>query len=121
MMAPILCFLIGSSSRSNFSTTGIKKDRVFPLPVTASTTTSLWPMKRGMVEACTGVMRENPMVETASRIHGESGGLRASHALEDVAAGFGAMTGKDCAGGGRRCRSLPGGKVPSCLRARKLF
>jgi hypothetical protein len=93
IMAPIWCFLMGSSNRSSFSTTGIKKDKVFPLPVTASTTTSLWPMKRGIVDAWTGVIRENPMAKTASRIHPESGGFKDSQAREeDVAEGdFGAI------------------------------
>jgi hypothetical protein len=44
-------------------------------------------MNRGIVEACTGVIRENPIAETASRIHSDSGGVRASHALEDNADG----------------------------------
>jgi hypothetical protein len=96
IMAPIWCFLIGSSNLSSFSTTGIKKDKVFPLPVTASTTTSLWLMKRGIVEAWTGVIRENPMAKTASRTHSESAGFRHSQAREDreedvAEGGFGAM------------------------------
>ena len=47
-----------------------------------STTTSLWPMNRGIVLACTGVIRVKPIVETASRIHSESEGVSASQALE---------------------------------------
>lgn len=82
MMAPIWCFFMGDSSRKSLSTTGIKKASVFPLPVTASTTTSLCAMNRGIVEACTGVMREKPIVEIASRIHSDSEGVRASQALE---------------------------------------
>jgi hypothetical protein len=39
-------------------------------------------MKRGIVEACTGVMRANPIAETASRIHLDKGGVRTSHALD---------------------------------------
>lgn len=35
MIAPIWCFLMGSSSRNSFSTTGMRNARVFPLPVTA--------------------------------------------------------------------------------------
>ena len=50
-MTPTWCFLIGASKRSSFSTRGIKNAIVFPLPVTASTTTSLFPMKSGIVEA----------------------------------------------------------------------
>lgn len=71
---------------------GIKKDRVFPLPVTASTTTSLWAMKSGMADACTGVMRVKPMVETVSRTHPDNGGLRFSQALEEPGEGFGAIS-----------------------------
>ena len=44
------------SRRSSFSRIGMTKARVFPDPVTASTTTSLWPIKRGMADACTGVI-----------------------------------------------------------------
>lgn len=82
-MAPIWCFLIGSSRRRSFSTTGIRNDRVFPLPVTASTTTSLWPINRGMVDACTGVIRVKPIEETASRVHCDKDGFRESHALDE--------------------------------------
>ena len=46
-----------------------------------STTTSLLPRKCGNVAACTGVMRLNPMVDTPSKIHCASGGVRASQAL----------------------------------------
>lgn len=46
-----------------------------------STTTSLFPIKRGIVEAWTGVMRAKPIVLMASRIHSAKGGVRASHAL----------------------------------------
>lgn len=35
IIPPIWCFFIGSSSLNSFSTTGIIKARVFPLPVTA--------------------------------------------------------------------------------------
>ena len=38
-----------------------------------------------MVEACTGVIRENPILETASRIHSASGGVKASHARDEEA------------------------------------
>jgi hypothetical protein len=53
-----------------------------------STTTSLCPMKSGIVEAWTGVIRPNPMLETASTIHSESEGVSASQALEVLAAGL---------------------------------
>lgn len=46
-----------------------------------STTTSLLPMKRGMVEACTGVILAKPIAAMASSIHSASGGVSASHAL----------------------------------------
>lgn len=84
MIAPTWCFFMGSSSRKSFSTTGIKNDRVFPLPVTASTTTSLCAMNRGIAEAWTGVMRVKPIDETASSTHSDRGGLTPSQALADV-------------------------------------
>ena len=95
MIAPTWCFFIGSSRRNNFSTTGIKNDNVFPLPVTASTTTSLCAMNRGIADACTGVIREKPMEETASRTHSDSGGVTPSQALADPPeGGFGAIPNK---------------------------
>lgn len=93
MIAPTLCFLMGVSNRSNFSTMGIKKAMVFPLPVTASTTTSLWPMNSGIVDAWTGVMRLKPMDATASMIHSASGGVRASHERECEDLGLEAIAG----------------------------
>ena len=45
-----------------------------------STTTSLWAMNNGIVEACTGVMRLKPILETASKIHWAKEGVKASHA-----------------------------------------
>jgi hypothetical protein len=81
MMAPIWCFLIGSWSLSSFSTIGNRKARVFPLPVTASTTTSLFPAKRGIQLACTGVIRSKPILDIASRIHSDNDGVRPSQAL----------------------------------------
>lgn len=37
-------------------------------------------MKSGSVDACTGVIFENPILETASRTHGDNGGpVRDSH------------------------------------------
>jgi hypothetical protein len=53
-----------------------------------STTTSLCPIKRGIVEAWTGVIRSNPMLETASKIHSESDGVSASQAREAPAIGL---------------------------------
>lgn len=41
-------------------------------------------MNRGIVEACTGVIRLNPMLDTASSIHSASGGVKASHARGDA-------------------------------------
>lgn len=84
---------MGSSRRKSFSTTGIKNDKVFPLPVTASTTTSLCAINRGMAEAWTGVMRVKPIEATASKAHCDSGGVRASHDREDDF-GFGAICGR---------------------------
>lgn len=84
MIPPTWCFLIGASSRNSLSITGIKNASVLPDPVTASTTTSLCAMNRGMVDACTGVMRSKPMEETASSIHCDKGGFKPSQArLED--------------------------------------
>ena len=60
-----------------------------------STTTSLFPIKRGMVEACTGVGFFNPMANTASRIHSDNGGSSISHArsFDRVADPFAALSG----------------------------
>ena len=41
-------------------------------------------MNSGIVDACTGVILEKPMLETASSIHSESEGVNASHAREDL-------------------------------------
>jgi hypothetical protein len=57
------------------SITGIKKARVFPLPVIASTTTSLLPINNGIVDACTGVILSKPKLDTASSIHGDNDGV----------------------------------------------
>ena len=43
------------------STTGTRKARVFPLPVTASTTTSLLPLKISRQDFCTGVGCAKPI------------------------------------------------------------
>ena len=74
----------------------MRNANVFPLPVTAlecqqsirnggyintSTTTSLLPMKRGIVDAWTGVILPKPIDVIASRIHSARGGVKASHAL----------------------------------------
>lgn len=40
-------------------------------------------MKRGIVEACTGVIRLKPMLSTASMIHSASEGVKASQARDD--------------------------------------
>lgn len=73
--------------RKSFSTTGIKNESVLPLPVTASTTTSLCAMKRGIAEAWTGVMRVKPIELTASNAHCESAGFTPSHDREDEGLG----------------------------------
>ena len=54
--APIAFFLNLLSRLARRSSTGITNARVFPDPVTASTTTSLCFMNNGMVEAWTGVI-----------------------------------------------------------------
>ena len=51
--------------------------RVFPLPVTASTTTSEFFMNMGMAACCTGVVFTKPMESTASRIHSDKAGVNA--------------------------------------------
>ena len=58
--APIssrLCLVSRLTKRSRI---GMTNARVFPEPVTASTTTSLFFMKRAIVDACTGVIWEYP-------------------------------------------------------------
>lgn len=54
--APISFFRSLSSLRTSFSNIGMTNARVFPEPVTASTTTSLWRINNGIVEAWTGVI-----------------------------------------------------------------
>ena len=56
--------------------------------VHTSTTTSLWVMKRGMVEAWTGVMRLKPMLSTASMIHSARDGVKPSHARDEEEGAF---------------------------------
>lgn len=53
---------------------------VFPLPVTASTTTSEFFMNMGIAACCTGVVFTKPMASTASRIHSDSAGVNALNA-----------------------------------------
>ena len=96
MIPPTWCFFMGASSLRRRSTTGMRNlapisilefhgrisnctdARVFPDPVTASTTTSLFPMNNGIVLAWTGVVLVNPMEFMASRIHSDRGGVSAS-------------------------------------------
>lgn len=59
--APISSRFNRFSMRMSRSRTGITNARVFPEPVTASTTTSLCFMKSGIVDACTGVISLNPI------------------------------------------------------------
>jgi hypothetical protein len=54
--APISSRLSLVSLRIRRSIIGITNARVFPEPVTASTTTSLFLRNKGIVEACTGVI-----------------------------------------------------------------
>lgn len=70
--APISFFANFRSLRMSFSRIGTTKARVFPEPVTASTTTSLCRMKSGIVDAWTGVIRVCPMewiTSKLSRVH----------------------------------------------------
>jgi hypothetical protein len=53
----------------NRSRRGIRNASVFPDPVTASTTTSLFLRNRGIVLACTGVISVNPINDTHSSLH----------------------------------------------------
>lgn len=53
--------------------------KVFPEPVTASTTTSLLPRNIGIAAFWTGVAAANPIADMASNSHSESGGVRALH------------------------------------------
>ena len=66
--APISFFRNLVLLRTSFSKIGITKARVLPEPVTASTTTSLCFIKRGMVEACTGVICACPIDSITSRL-----------------------------------------------------
>jgi hypothetical protein len=59
-------------------------------------------MKRGMVEAWTGVIREKFIEATASTSHGDKGGLSASQAREeDLFAGGFPLSGAIVASDGR--------------------
>lgn len=62
--------------RRRISTIGIRKARVFPEPVAASTATSLKLHSRGIVAAWTGVQNLKPACDNASRTVSERGGFR---------------------------------------------
>lgn len=66
----------GEGHRRRISTKGTTKARVFPEPVAASTATSLWPQRRGMVAAWTGVQKRKPPRVRVSRTGSESEGRR---------------------------------------------
>lgn len=70
--APISFFLSLDSLLIKRSSIGTRKASVLPEPVTASTTTSLCCIKRGIVDACTGVIWVKPIELMTSRIHGVS-------------------------------------------------
>lgn len=54
---------------------------VFPLPVTASTTTSEFFINIGIAACCTGVVFTKPMASTASMIHSDNAGVSALNDL----------------------------------------
>ena len=58
------------------SSIGTTKASVFPEPVTASTTTSLCCIKRGIVDACTGVIWAYPIALITSRLERMRTGYR---------------------------------------------
>ncbi len=66
--APTSFFRSLDSLRMSFSSTGRTNARVLPDPVTASTTTSLFCMNSGMVDACTGVILVWPIDCTTSKL-----------------------------------------------------
>ena len=60
-MAPILRWsFVTTEAFSKICKSGKRKAKVFPLPVTASTTTSLWLKSKGIAAAWTGVAFSNP-------------------------------------------------------------
>ena len=97
--------------------------RVFPLPVTASTTTSEFFMNMGMAACCTGVVLTKPMESTASRIHSDKAGVRAPKERSIFA--WGAMAGfkfrKGTFGATGRVAMLVQKKVTARARAAVCF
>ena len=78
--APTSYFFKETSGRVKISKIGIAKAIVFPLPVVASTQTSLFLRKRGIVVACTGVIWVNPKFEeTTSNVFGDNLGSKVSN------------------------------------------
>lgn len=69
------------SRRSRRSTTGTTKAIVFPLPVHASTHTSLLPMNSGMTADWTGVAVANPIFASTPSVLSDSAGVKASNRL----------------------------------------
>ena len=80
MSAPIWFGPSLRSLRISFSKIGITKARVFPEPVTASTTTSLCCMNNGIVAAWTGVIWVWPIASMTSRLR-ERGKIQPSLSL----------------------------------------
>lgn len=77
MRAPTSCFLRGWVRLCNTSVTGITKANVFPLPVVASTQTSLFFINKGIVARCTGVICSNPNTDSiVSNERGDKAGCR---------------------------------------------
>ena len=64
-------------ARARISTNGSTNASVLPLPVHASTETSLLPARRPIAAACTGVARWNPCDASTSSDSGLSAGVRA--------------------------------------------
>jgi hypothetical protein len=86
--APISSFFSLVSRRIRRSRMGITKANVFPEPVTASTTTSLCFIKRGIVEAWTGVICVWPIDCITSKLCGhispDREGEKANTHIHDV-------------------------------------
>ena len=75
--APTSCLFIVFTLRHKISTMGSTNARVLPLPVHASTATSLCEHSRGIVAACTGVARTNPSASSVASERASSAGVSA--------------------------------------------
>mmetsp|Transcript_10346 Transcript_10346/g.25429 ORF Transcript_10346/g.25429 Transcript_10346/m.25429 type:complete len:382 (-) Transcript_10346:18-1163(-) len=106
--APTWCIRNEVSDRARISIMGSTKARVLPEPVHASHATSLFPAKRPIAAACTGVARSNPCAASTASDAARSGGVSAPKRGPSAVRCLGASTGclggsTDCLGGSTDC------------------